>query len=348
MDDLLNDLLDENLKDEPIEEQETTTSDDYFSGLLDDQLETESDFKSLIQNNIDADIFTESDFEGVDGVDADSYNKVLANSIERIKKEAQETVMNDVFAGMSDTMKFVYQQELNGGNAKDYLRIILDIQETVDLDTDNSKDQETIVREYYKSTGMKSEVIESKIKRLKSREDDLQEEAILVKDELIEVHRKKAQDKAENDIKAQNYKNERNKISADNLTKNLLGGITVKGSKDKINLTREEAKEIFSSIQMDYESDFGKGKVLQSNLEHCIDYHRYSPKGDTNRLIQAVMILDPSGKYDEKLRSLFKKEAVNKTMEELKASSDKKSEVTQKPTSKQDSNNNSAKTFKFK
>jgi len=230
----------------------------------------------------------------------DVLNAVLHNLPKReeaLLKYGQDSLINQLPKQLQDAIAYAGNQ----GDPIEYLKTMIGSQEITSLDPEVESDQVTIVREFYKTTDLTPEEINEKIEDLKDT-GLIAKEASKLKPKLDKRAEDVAQKKLESQANIKSQKDNATKAASTRVTNTLLKGV------DGIKFKREEAEDMLDALMVEQEFNYGTHSATKTGIEYLIDFHKYSTTGNPERVIKALMILDPKGRYDEKLASLYKKD----------------------------------------
>lgn len=296
------------------------TEDPANPTIVNDNVVDYSDaLQSLLEKGIISD-FPETFNNAADRgpVTVEELNEVLEYNTSLKETRAAENTFNTILGKMSPELQKAYEYEAAGGNPADYLKVIIETRDLKGLDPTKVSDQEIIVREFYKNSGLEPEDINEKITDLKDAAL-LEKEASKLKPKLDKRAEDIAQEKMMSQRAVAEQKIALSQVAANRITEKLVKGV------DSIKFNKEEANELLSSIMLEQSFKYGEGNVqTKTTLEYLIDYHKYSTDGDPSRVIKALMILDPKGRFDEKFAKSIKNDMVNKfTADHIKDSKSK-------------------------
>jgi hypothetical protein len=260
---------------------------------------------------------------GVENLNSvEDFVAVLEHNLKLREEEILENVYNDLDERLSpfarQILDFDLESKKSGGDIVDFAKSILYTVEISEYDTEDIEDQIEINRQYYLATGVKPEKVDKIIASLKDNPEKLKEEAIENKPELVELSRKEAMKQ----IEAQAIIKEREEQMHNVLAKKLadqLGTLKI-GSigegLDEYPILADQAQKLYKSlIGEKYEVSINGKKVEMSKLEALADFHRYNPKGNINRLLTAMLIMeDPKIVFNH-----FTKSATTKVAKEAKS-----------------------------
>ena len=233
-----------------------------------------------------------------------------ANTNEKTSKTKEE-VSAQFFESLPEELQVAAHYVANGGNdLKSLFRSLAAVEEIRELDVDDADSQEQIVRSYLHATqfGNADEIEEeieawkdrdelgAKAKKFKPKLDAMQEQIVARQLQQQEVMRKQQQQQAAvytDSIYKALEPGELNGLKLDKKTQNLLfGGLT----------------------QANYPSMSGRPTNL---LGHLLEKHQYAEPNHALVAEALWLLQDPDG-YRNKVREMGKKEAVEKTVRQLK------------------------------
>jgi hypothetical protein len=233
-----------------------------------------------------------------------------ANTKEKAAK-TQEEISAQFFESLPEELQVAAHYVANGGNdLKSLFRSLAAVEEIRELDVDDADSQEQIVRSYLHATnfGNADEIEEeieawkdrdelgAKAKKFKPKLDAMQEQIVARQLQQQEVMRKQQQQQAAiytDSVYKTLEPGELNGIKLDKKTQNILfGGLT----------------------QANYPSMSGRPTNL---LGHLLEKHQYVEPNHALVAEALWLLQDPEG-YRNKVREIGKKEAVEKTVRQLK------------------------------
>lgn len=314
-------------------ETQIQTTADYYSKFI------ELSEKGLIDlDNLPEDISTDPDSPTT----AEDTLKAVLHNIEKREAALVNYGEESLLGKLPQELKDAILYAKNEGDPIDYLRMTLESQEIKSLDPSIESHQEKIVREFYKTTDLTSDEINEKISDLRDT-DLLKKEADKLKPKLDKRADEIAKSKLESQTAIKSQKEAVNNVAGERITNSLVKGV------EGIKFNQQEAVEIFNTLMLEREFDYGTHKATRTGVEYLIDYHKYSKDGSPDKVIKALMILDPKGRFDSKIESLYKKEANKKFIaDHVTNSGNKFKGVGVNTNEKQTQSTNSKQTNKFK
>lgn len=303
-----NSFLDNEYEEEDDDEEETEQS---LESLSTEEAAAEELYQEGYFTELPDDIDTEN-FSFQDFVKTVKHNFELQKQREEeIKSEAANVTFEKIVSKMSPLTQQLFEYELKGGeeaNIVDLAKSIIYSNDIKSLTTANVRDQERIVKEYYKSTGDSSQEIEERIKDLASA-NLLEKEAIRLKPKLDAKADEIAQEKARQQELLYNQERDNKKKLETKVLDTLKAG-----NLDGIPLDQEMASFLFDALMNDEVPMRIKGKQVEVSVaEAMIRYHKYHDKGNVAHLMKALYFLhDP-----EKFESYYKKQVTTKESERM-------------------------------
>lgn len=260
------------------------------------------------------------------------FDKLLEHNFNVVK----EKTLEEAFSNISQELQNAIVFEQQGGDIKDYINVLNVVKEIKSLDPTNTKDQILIVKEFYTDAGLNNEEIAEKIEDLKSA-NLLQKEATKLKPKLDSKAEQIAKEREDEQAAIAEMKNKADEYAANRITEKL-----VKGFED-LKFNQLEATDLFNKVMVEQNFNYGNKIQKRTGVEYLIDFHKYSETGSPERLIKAMMILDPEGKFDSILEKNLKNKVTEKLINNKVADSNKKYE-----TDTNTKNTIKAKKFEFK
>ena len=256
-------------------------------------------------------IFPFDDDKNFDDYTMQDFEDLIQANIAEREKNIRRNTPKEFFEALPEELQYAAKYVADGGNdLKGLFRVLAQTEEVFDLDPETEHGQKQIVREYLNATnfGEPDEIeeeieswldrgeLEAKAMKFKPKLDKMQEEILQVK--LAEQERIKQQQQAA----AQNYmKNVYNTLAT-----GQLGGVK---------LDKKTQGLLYSGlVQPQYPSMSGRPTNL---LGHLLEKYQYvEPRHDL--IAEALWLLaDPDG-YKSKIMSQGSKQAVEKTVRQLK------------------------------
>lgn len=253
-------------------------------------------------------------FEGEEDVSKYSlkdFEELFESNEKEKAKKTEEQISSNFFESLPEELQVAASYVANGGNdLKSLFRSLAAVEEIRELNVDEESGQEQIVRSYLHATnfGTADEIEEeidawkdrdelgSKAKKFKPKLDAMQEQIVARQLQQQEQIRKQQQ------AQAQHY------------TENIYKALEP-GELNGLKLDKKTQNLLFSGLtQANYPSMSGRSTNL---LGHLLEKHQYA-EPNHSLVAEALWLLsDPDG-YRSKVREIGKKEAVEKTVRQLK------------------------------
>ena len=253
-------------------------------------------------------------FEGEEDISKYSlkdFEELFESNEKEKAKKFEEQVSSNFFESLPEELQVAAHYVANGGNdLKSLFRSLAAVEEIRELDTSDETSQEQIVRSYLHATnfGTSDEIeeeieawkdrdeLESKAKKFKPKLDAMQEQIVARQLQQQEQMRKQQQAQAQ--------------VYTENIYKALEPG-----ELNGLKLDKKTQNLLFSGLtQANYPSMSGRPTNL---LGHLLEKHQYA-EPNHGLVAEALWLLsDPEG-YRNKVREIGKKEAVEKTVRQLK------------------------------
>lgn len=202
-----------------------------------------STFTTLSKNLVDLGIFTQGEDEELPKTGEEFRDKWIA--------ERQEQVNNDIYNFLvskhgDEGVKAFEDIFVKGVPPKEYLAKFAQIQSFKDLDLTNEINQEKVVRESLRRQGLKDEIIDKKVQKLKDY-GDLEEEAGIAHEIVLSQEESEIQEMA-----AQEEQKQKAKIAEQNEYRNTLqvtlSELLKQKDFDGIPVTDKVAREVFDML----------------------------------------------------------------------------------------------------
>lgn len=202
-----------------------------------------STFTTLSKNLVDLGIFTQGEDEELPKTGEEFRDKWIA--------ERQEQVNNDIYNFLvskhgEEGVKAFEDIFVKGVPPKEYLAKFAQIQSFKDLDLTNEINQEKVVRESLRRQGLKDEIIDKKVQKLKDY-GDLEEEAGIAHEIVLSQEESEIQEMA-----AQEEQKQKAKIAEQNEYRNTLqvtlSELLKQKDFDGIPVTDKVAREVFDML----------------------------------------------------------------------------------------------------
>lgn len=230
-------------------------------------------------------------------------------------KEREDKLLEEVpatfYESLPNELKRAYEYVANGGtDLKSMFKALAAAEEVKELDPGSIDGQESIVRSYLQATNYgTAEEIEEEIEALKDR-GDLETKAERFKPRLDQMQEQIIKAKIEQQEKAKQQQEAQAKLYQENVYKALE-----KGELNGVKLDNKVQNLLFSGlVQPNYPSITGR----QTNmLGHLLEKYQWvEPRHDL--IAEALWLLaDPDG-YKSKLKESAEKNALEKTVRQLK------------------------------
>lgn len=233
-----------------------------------------------------------------------------ANTKEKASK-LKEEVSAEFFDALPEELQYAAHYVANGGNdLKSLFRSLAAVEEIRQLDVDDEQSQEQIVRSYLHATNFgTADEIEEEIESWKDR-DELGSKAKKFKPKLDAMQEQivARQIQQQEEIRKQQHKQAQ--MYMDNIYRTLEPG-----ELNGLKLDKKTQNLLFSGLtQANYPSMSGRQTNL---LGHLLEKHQYAEPNHALVAEALWLLSDPDG-YRNKVREIGKKEAVEKTVRQLK------------------------------
>jgi len=170
------DILDDEPKEEVLNETKTTTKDKV------NQSEDDNVFEAISEQLQELGIFTPE--EGEEKIITKTPEEFKDRFVKEIQKQANG-YLNEILSPFGEEGYEMFKSIfVDGVHPRDYLSAFNEIESIKDLDITDESNQESIVRDYYERLGWKKEGINKKIQTLKDTAN-LEEEAGVVYEQLL-------------------------------------------------------------------------------------------------------------------------------------------------------------------
>ncbi len=294
----LDNLLD--IKDDT-EDQETSKKGGRPTGLVElGQKLIEKGYLTPFEGDEDVSKYTLKDWEEL----------FEANEKEKAKKY-EENISTQFFESLPEELQYAASYVANGGNdLKSLFRSLAAVEEIRELDVDDESGQEQIVRSYLHATSFgTSDEIEEEIESWKDR-DELKSKAKKFKPKLDAMQEQIVARQLEQQEQLRKQQQRQAQLYTDNIYKTLEPG-----ELNGLKVDKKMQNLLFSGLtQANYPSVSGRQTNL---LGHLLEKYQYV-EPNHSLISEALWLLaDPEG-YRNKVREIGKKEAVEKTVRQLK------------------------------
>lgn len=264
---------------------------------------------------------------------ADFEELVKANFTEKENKVRQE-VPAEFFDSLPDELKYAAKYVADGGtDLKGLFSTLAQVEEVRQLDPENERDQEYIVRSYLQATRFGTpEEIQEEIEAWKDR-DELANKASKFKPKLDAMQEQVVAQKLVQQEKAVRQQQEQARMYMENVY-NVLEPAQLNG----IQLDKRTQSMLYAGLtQPNYPSISGKNTNL---LGHLLEKYQFVEPNHSLVAEALWLLADPEG-YKNKVRDIAVKDKVEKTVRALKTEESRRStggnteEITDNKTQKQ-------------
>jgi hypothetical protein len=304
--DLFKDLVEEEENDIKINKNETSAELDFTDEVT-----------KFLEEGFILDIPDDLNPEEDQPVSKDLFNKILEHNIPLLKENAVVEALSQLSEELQQAILF----EQQGGEVKDYLNVLNAVADIKNLDPTNQKDQIAIVSEFYLEAGLSQDDVNEKINDLK-KANLLEKEATKLKPRLDEKAAAIAKAKEDEQLAISQMKEKADQYAANRITEKLVKGF------ETFKFDKSKANDLFSKVMVEQQFNYGNKVQKKTGIEYLIDFHKYSETGSPERLLKALMILDPSGSYDNVLESSFKNKVTEDIIRKRVADTEKRYETT--------------------
>lgn len=253
-------------------------------------------------------------FEGEEDVSKYSlkdFEELFESNEKEKTKKFEEQVSSNFFEALPEELQVAAHYVANGGNdLKSLFRSLAAVEEIRELDTSDETSQEQIVRSYLHATNFgNADEIEEEIEAWKDR-DELESKAKKFKPKLDAMQ----EQIVARQIEQQEHMRKQQQAQAQHYTENIYRALEP-GELNGLKLDKKTQNTLFAGLtQANYPSMSGRPTNL---LGHLLEKHQYA-EPNHGLVAEALWLLsDPDG-YRSKVREIGKKEAVEKTVRQLK------------------------------
>ncbi len=223
--------------------------------------------------------------------------ELLEANFEENGKKFQEDLKTQFFSSLSPTLQHLAKYEYDGGdNIKDVLQAMLSVEETHELDVENEKDQESIVRSWLQFTNLgTAEEIEEEITSMKDRAGELENKAKKWKPKLDEKHKERLAKKvAEQEVIKKQYEE-----AAAHYENSVLEALKP-GDLNGIKLDQKTQSLLYNGLTSpQYPSRSGRPTNLFGHLLEKYQFVEPDPK----RIMEALWLLADRDGFIEKVKA---------------------------------------------
>lgn len=239
----------------------------------------------------------ESFYEGFTE-ETEPSEEVLEKFIEHNFELREKKALQEFVEDLSPLTQRILSFDLNsrGQNVDHYLRALIEENNIKSLSVDNEYDQEKIVRMFYESSDYSKEEITEKLEELKSN-SLLEKEAKRVKPKLDLRAEEIAREQEESERELREIENQAKEKFFSRIEKPLRAGKV-----NNLSFSKETGQKIAQLLMIDnVEVGLPTGKTAKMTyLDAEILKHKFSSKGDPERLIQMAWLLaDPESFYKQ-------------------------------------------------
>jgi hypothetical protein len=239
------------------------------------------------------------------------FRELFEANFQERENKVREDVPKEFFAALPEELQFAAKYVADGGqDLKGLFRTLAQVEEIKQLDADNPNDQAEIARQYLYATGFgTAEEIESEIQdwydldRLGQKANQFKPKLDRMQEEIVN-----------NQLADQESKKKQQAVAAKAYTDNVYNTLLT-GELGGVKLDKKTQSTLYSGlVQPNYPSISGKPTNL---LGHLLEKYQFvEPRHDL--IAEALWLLsDPEG-YKGKVRDQGSREAVEKTVRQLK------------------------------
>lgn len=271
-------------------------------------------FNKLFEDEV---IIPFDDDKDIADYSVNDWKELIEANYEQRETQLKESVPREFFQSLPEELQYAAKYVMDGGqDLKGLFRALSVVEEQRQLDVSNERDQVLIVRQYLQATGFGNDAeiadeietwkdlgrLEQQAKKWKPKLDAMQEEVIAQR--LAEQEEMKAQQEQA----SQQY--------MDNVYNALK-----EGELNGIKLDKKTQSALYAGlVQPNYQSVRGGNTNL---LGHLLEKYQFV-EPNYNLISEALWLLsDPDG-YRSKIAEIGKKEAVEKTVRQLKTEQSKR------------------------
>lgn len=301
--------IDEITGDEPSETKGPGRPKIDKSGLVDT-------FSKLIEEGL---LVPFDDDKPMEDYSVKDWKELLQANFEDRETKARQEQAGEIIQQLPDELKLAYKYISDGGtDLKGLFRVLSHVEEVRSLNPEDERDQETIVRNYFRSKGDLSEdEISEEIDTYKDL-GTLGKKAAQYKPKLDKYEAQKVEHRLRQQEQYQQQKYEAAQQYMDNVYDTLKGG-----QLNGIRLDKKTQAFLFTELtQPKYQTADGSGRATNL-LGHLLERYQFTePRYDL--VAEALWLLaDPDG-YKNQIRSLAKNEATQETVRKLKTEESRK------------------------
>jgi hypothetical protein len=316
-----NSTEEQEIEEEDINTDEVGTIDDFSSLIEDSQNEVDkggrpkidkSGLSEVLSKLVEkGEIFPFDDGKSFDDYTIQDFEELIQANIAEREKAVKQNTPKEFFAALPEELQYAAKYVADGGtDLKGLFRVLAQAEEVMDLDVDTEQGQRQIVKEYLYATNFgDADEIEEEIEGWLDR-GELGAKALKFKPKLDKMQEAIVQRKVaeQEQIKAQQQQ------AAQHYMQNVYNTLAT-GELAGVKLDKKTQGMLYSGlVQPQYPSMSGKPTNL---LGHLLERYQYvEPRHDL--IAEALWLLaDPDG-YKSKIKSQGTKQAVEKTVRQLK------------------------------
>lgn len=239
------------------------------------------------------------------------FEELIEANIAEKEKQIKETLPKEFFENLPEELQFAAKYVSDGGtDLKGLFRALSEVEETRELDIENPKDQEKIVREYLLATNFGTpEEIDEEIDSWKDR-NELENKASKFKPKLDSMQAKVVQQKLAQQEEAKKMQ----QAHAQKYMSNVYDALKP-GELGGIKLDRKTQEMLYSGlVQPNYPSISGRPTNM---LGHLLEKHQYIEPNHALIAEALWLLADPTG-YKEKIKQSGEAAATAATVRMLK------------------------------
>jgi hypothetical protein len=302
-------MIDEITGDEPAESKGPGRPKLDKSGLVDT-------FSKLIDEGL---LVPFDDDKPMEDYSVKDWKELLQANFEDREHKARQEQTGEIIQQLPDELKLAYKYISDGGtDLKGLFRVLSHVEEVRSLNPEDERDQEAIVRNYYRSKGdLTEQEINDEIDTFKDL-GTLEKKAKQYKPKLDAVEAKKVEERLRQQEEFQRYKHEAAQQYMDNVYDTLKNG-----QLNGIKLDKKTQAFLFAELtQPKYQTADGSGRTTNL-LGHLLERYQFTePRYDL--VAEALWLLaDPDG-YKNQIRTMAKNEATQDTVRKLKTEESRK------------------------
>lgn len=283
----------------------------------------ENEFEKAIRSLYEKGLVKElpSDVKNIDSLE--TYNKVLEHNQALLNQEVAESVYEDLNEKLSPLAKQIFIFDLDsknaGGDLETFIKSLLFVADTSNLDEEDPLDQEEIILQYLQSTNVPESEIQELIELYKNDPNVLKTKAAKFKPLLVEMSRKEAEKHIEQQKLIENEEDSQKTNLTNKLVNQLKTGKlgTISNNSDEIPLNEADAQWLFkASLDTKIQQKI-KGKNVEMGMFEALGhFHKYNKDGNINLYMTAMLLLKDPDKVIEHFKKIVKKDIIKETRSE--------------------------------